>query len=146
MGAEKWASKKGTVDPCTYGWWTGVNSSNLSKNLQSYQFSSVVLFHDLGSIESITYKNRSLEKRWSSKTIYVKTCRMSAWLLHDIKGGESSSQFQWFTVAKIELYFLISFVLIFGLQLPRYSTNAKRCPPEKSFWKLWVLFFLPKPQ
>ena len=53
-----------------------------------------------------------------------------------IKGGESSSQFQWFTIAKIELYFLKFFVLISGLRLQRYSTNTKRCPPKKSFWKL----------
>ena len=52
-----------------------------------------------------------------------------------LKGGESSSQFQWFTIAKIELQFLIFFVLILGLRLQRYSTNTKRCPPEKSFWK-----------
>ena len=52
------------------------------------------------------------------------------------KGGESSSQFRWFTIAKIELYFLIFFALILGLRLQRYSTNTKRCPPEKSFWKL----------
>ena len=53
-----------------------------------------------------------------------------------LKGGESSSQFRWFTIAKIELYFSIFFVLILGLRLQRYSTNTKRCPPEKSFWKL----------
>ena len=63
-----------------------------------------------------------------------------------VKGGESSSQFRWFTIAKIELKFLIFFVLILGLRLQRYSTNAKRCPPEKSFWKLSVLLFPPKPQ
>ena len=57
-------------------------------------------------------------------------------MLRIIKGGESSSQFQWFTIAKIELYFLIFFVLILGLRLQRYSTNTKRCPPEKTFWKL----------
>ena len=61
-----------------------------------------------------------------------------------LKGGESSSQFRWFTIAKIELYFLIFFVL--GLRLQRYSTNTKRYPPEKSVWKLWVLIFPPKPQ
>ena len=49
---------------------------------------------------------------------------------------ESSSQFRWFTLAKIELHFLIFYVLILGLRLQRYSTNTKRCPPEKSFWKL----------
>ena len=54
----------------------------------------------------------------------------------NIKGGESSSQFQWFTIAKIKLQFLIFFVLILGLQLQRYSTNTKRYPPTKSFWKL----------
>ena len=53
-----------------------------------------------------------------------------------IKGGELSSQFRWFTIAKIELYFLIFFVLILGLRLRRYSTNTKRCPPKESFWKL----------
>ena len=53
-----------------------------------------------------------------------------------LKGGESSSQFQWFTIAKIKLKFLIFFVLILGLRLQRYSTTTKRCPPEKSFWKL----------
>ena len=50
-----------------------------------------------------------------------------------LKGGESSSQFQWFTIAKIELYFLIFFVLILGLRLQRYSTNTKRYPPKKVF-------------
>ena len=50
-----------------------------------------------------------------------------------LKGGESSSQFQWFTIAKIKLYFLIFFVLILGLRLQRYSSNTKRCPPEKVF-------------
>ena len=54
----------------------------------------------------------------------------------DLKGGESSSQFQWFALAKIELYFLIFFVLILGLRLQRYSKNTKRCSPENSFWKL----------
>ena len=53
-----------------------------------------------------------------------------------VKGGESSSQFRWFTIAKIELYFLICFFLILRLRLQRYSTNTKRCPPEKSLWKL----------
>ena len=56
--------------------------------------------------------------------------------LTEVKGGESSSEFQWFTIAKIELYFLVFFVLILGLRLQRYSTNTKRCPPEKSFRKL----------
>ena len=55
---------------------------------------------------------------------------------HRLKGGESSSQFRWLTIAKIELQFLIFFVLILGLRLQKYSTNTKRCPPEKSFWKL----------
>ena len=50
-----------------------------------------------------------------------------------IKGGESSSQFPWFTIAKIELYFLIFFALISGLLLQRYSTNTKRYPPKKVF-------------
>ena len=45
----------------------------------SWFFSSVVLFHDFGSIESITYKNMGQEKGGSSKTINVKACRMAAW-------------------------------------------------------------------
>ena len=53
-----------------------------------------------------------------------------------IKGGESSSQFRWFTIAKIELEFLIFLVLILGLRLQKYSANTKRCPPKKSIWKL----------
>ena len=53
-----------------------------SKFSNQFQFSSVVLFYDLGSIESITYKNRGQEKGRSSKTTHVKTCRMSTWLLH----------------------------------------------------------------
>ena len=57
-------------------------------------------------------------------------------LLAELKDGESSSQFRWFTIAKIELEFLIFFVLILGLRLQRYLTNTKRCPPKKSFWKL----------
>ena len=54
-------------------------------------------------------------------------------LLSKLKGDESSSQFQWLTIAKIELLFLIFFSLILGLWLQRYSTNTKRYPPEKSF-------------
>ena len=49
------------------------------------------------------------------------------------EAGESSSQFHWFTIAKIELQFLIFFVLIVGLRLQIYSTNTKRCPPKKVF-------------
>ena len=49
------------------------------------------------------------------------------------KGGESSSQFRWFTIVKIELSFLIFFVSILGLRLQKYSTNAKRYPPKKVF-------------
>ena len=55
---------------------------------------------------------------------------------NNIKGGESFSQFRWFTIAKIELQFLIFFVSVLGLRLQRYSTNTKRYPPTKSFWKL----------
>ena len=50
-----------------------------------------------------------------------------------LKGSESSSQFRWFTIAKIELQFLIFIVLILGLRLQRHSTNTKRCPPKKVF-------------
>ena len=63
-------------------------------------------------------------------------CQKFSLGVYSVKGGESSSQFQWFTVAKIELNFLLCFVLILGLRLQRYSTNTKRCPPTKSFWKL----------
>ena len=41
------------------------------------------------------------------------------WLCVAIKGSESSSQFRWFTIAKIALQFLIFFVLILGLRLQR---------------------------
>ena len=51
----------------------------------------------------------------------------------NIKGGESSSQFRWFTIAKIELQFLIFFVLILELRLQKYSANTRRCPPKKVF-------------
>ena len=61
---------------------------------------------------------------------------MLFFFMKELKGGESFSQFQWFTIAKIELKFLIFFVMILGLRLQRYSPNTKRCPPEKSFWKL----------
>ena len=49
------------------------------------------------------------------------------------KGGESFSQLRWFIIAKIELQFLIFFVLILRLRLQRYSKNAKRYPPKKVF-------------
>ena len=52
------------------------------------------------------------------------------------KGGESSSQLRCFTIAKTELEFLIFYVSILGKLLHRYSTNTKRYPPTKSFWKL----------
>ena len=48
-----------------------------------------------------------------------------------VKGGESSSQFQWFTKPKIEPKLSIFLVLILGLLLQRYSTNTKRYPPKK---------------
>ena len=50
-----------------------------------------------------------------------------------LKGGELSSQFQWFTTAKIKLLFLIFFILILGVRLQRYLTNTKRYPPKKVF-------------
>ena len=50
-----------------------------------------------------------------------------------LKGGESSSQFRWFAIVKIELQCLIFFVLILELGLQRYSTNTKRYPPKKVF-------------
>ena len=59
-----------------------------------------------------------------------------------VKDGESSSQFRWFTIGKIELYFLIFFVLILRLRLQRFSTNTKRYPRKKSFCKL-LSFALP---
>ena len=57
----------------------------------------------------------------------------STLFLTKFKGGESSSQFWWFTIAKIEQQFLIFFVLILRLWLQRYPTNAKRYPPKKVF-------------
>ena len=35
------------------------------------------------------------------------TTRLFSYIKKKLKGGESSSQFQWFTIAKIKLYFLI---------------------------------------
>ena len=65
---------------------------------------------------------------FSSREIDRKT-----WSEFPIKGGESSRQFRWFTIAKIEQKFLIFFVWILGLRLQRYSTDTKRCPPKKVF-------------
>ena len=77
-----------------------------------------------------------LRVRFGTHEAYRRQFRFIISTIQGLKGGESFSQFQWFTIAKIELYFLIFFVLILGLRLQRYSTNTKRCPPEKSFWKL----------
>ena len=73
----------------------------LNTPLLLVQFSSVVLFHDLGSIESITYKNKGQEKGRSSKTINVKTCRTSAWLLHHMN---THSLILKYTLSKAEKY------------------------------------------
>ena len=72
----------------------------------------------------------------SAVIVYVVWQQLKSPDLKVLKGGESSSQFRWFTIAKIELQFLIFFALILGLRLQRYSTNTKRCSPEKSFWQL----------
>ena len=75
-------------------------------------------------MSTINHISKALQKRWPEQ------------LKLRIKGDESFSQFRWFTIAEIELQFLIFFVLILGLRLQRYSTNTKRCPPKKSIWKL----------
>ena len=100
------------------------------------------------SITSLFRLVDGLPERWSLSTDARPSLKRlnHCFIWVGLKGGESSSQFQWFTIDKIELYFLIFFVLILGLRLQRYSTNTKRCPPEKKFWKLWVLIFPPKPQ
>ena len=51
----------------------------------------------------------------------------------EVKGGESSSQFRWFTIAKIELYFLIFFVLILELRCKDIQQIQKDVPPKKVF-------------
>ena len=50
-----------------------------------------------------------------------------------LEGGESSSLFWWFTIAKNKRLFLKFFILILGLPWLRYSTNAERYP-RKSIW------------
>ena len=69
------------------------------------------------------------------KIFWIRHCSPTKSLTarHWLQGGESSSQFRWLTIAKIELEFLIFFVLILGLRLQRYSTNTKRYPPKKAF-------------
>ena len=52
-------------------------------------------------------------------------------LLNGLKGGESSSQFRWFTIAKIELYFLIFFVLILGAAFAQIFNKYKKMSPRK---------------
>ena len=46
--------------------------------------------------------------------------------IYRFKGGESSSQFRWFTTAKIELQFLIFFVWILGtiLKVVNHPANS----------------------
>ena len=58
----------------------------------------------------------------------IKVCKFVTF-----KGGESSSQFRWFTIPKIALQCLIFFVLILRLRLQRYSTNTKKYPSKKVF-------------
>ena len=49
-----------------------------------------------------------------------------------IKGGESSSQFRWFTIAKIEQYFLI-FFFDFGAAFAKIFNKYKKISPRKKF-------------
>ena len=88
---------------------------------------------------SVDNLNFEVENLKSANEILIDKLRT---LERIVKGGESSSQFQWFTIAKTELQFLIFFVLILGLQLQRYSRNTKRCPPEKKFLET-LSFVLP---
>ena len=55
------------------------------------------------------------------------------WGFHTMpfKGGESSSRFRWFTIAKIELYFLIFFVLILGCVCKDIQQIQKDVPRKK---------------
>ena len=57
-------------------------------------------------------------------------------LVRLIKGGESSSQFQWFWI----------FLFYFWGCGCKDIQQIQKDMPKKSFWKLWVLFFPPKPQ
>ena len=54
--------------------------------------------------------------------------KVSSLVLKEVKHPANSGSLQ---LAKIEIKFLNIFVLIFGLRLQRYSTNAKRYSPEK---------------
>ena len=120
-----------------------------ANNFQEYSKHSFRNFDKLVEIWHLVYFNTGLIQNLVHINVFLE---LWAHLFKEnlgtrrlaIKGGESSSHFRWFTIAKIELQFLIFFVLILGLRLQRYSTNTKRCPPKKSFWKLWVLIFPPK--
>ena len=65
--------------------------------------------------------------------IKSKICSNAERLRICLKGGQSSRQFRWFTISKIELYFLIFFALTLGLRLQRYSANRKRYSLKKVF-------------
>ena len=63
-----------------------------------------------------------------------------------VNGGESSSQFRWFTIAKIEQYIIFDvFCFNFGTAVAKIFNKYEKISPEKSFSKLWVWFFPPKP-
>ena len=49
----------------------------------------------------------------------------------DLKGGESSSQFRWFTIAKIELQFLIIFCFNFGIAVANIFYKYKKISSRK---------------
>ena len=53
----------------------------------------------------------------------------------EVKGGESYSQFQWFTIAKIELNFDI-FCFNFGSVVPKIFYKYKKISPRKKNWKV----------
>ena len=59
-----------------------------------------------------------------------------------IKGGESSSQFRGFTIAKIQLFFFDIFCFDFGTAVAKIFNKCKKISPEKKFLET-LSFVLP---
>ena len=62
-----------------------------------------------------------------------RVCMLSQATTLTFKGGESSSQFRWFTIVKIELQFLIFFCFNFGAAVAKIFNKHKKISPEKVF-------------
>ena len=68
--------------------------------------------------------------------------RSAAFCTDSLKGGESSSQFQWLTIAKIELHVLIFFCFNFGTAVAKIFNKYKKMSPRKKFLET-LSFVLP---